>query len=151
MMQLEDGFMHPTINCEETHPEILKNIDDNCIVKEYEQKDIEIIAKPSFGFGDVNSCLYSQKILIMERQEIKEKLTGIIKPYVQNEAAFAKMTEDTNLLMDLEVNSAHLVDIILDMEESFDIEIDDDAAEEMMTVGEAINISEKLIRGKKEA
>lgn len=94
---------------------------------------------------------YSQKILIMERQEIKEKLTGIIKPYVQNEAAFAKMTEDTNLLMDLEVNSAHLVDIILDMEESFDIEIDDDAAEEMMTVGEAINISEKLISEKKEA
>ena len=87
----------------------------------------------------------------MNRDEIKEKLKEIIKPYVQNEEAFAKMTEDTNLLMDLEVNSAHLVDIILDMEEAFDIEIDDEAAERMMTVGQAINISEKLIREKEEA
>lgn len=81
----------------------------------------------------------------MKREEIKEKLKEIIKPYVQNEDAFQKLTEDTNLLMDLEVNSAHLVDIILDMEEAFDIEIDDESAERMMTVGEALSISEKLI------
>ena len=87
----------------------------------------------------------------MNRQEINSKLKEIIKPYVQNEEAFDKMTEETNLLMDLEVNSAHLVDIILDMEEAFDIEIDDEAAEKMMTVGEAINISEKLIQEKEEA
>ena len=84
----------------------------------------------------------------MKREEIEEKLKEIIKPYVQNELAFQKLTEETNLLMDLEVNSAHLVDIILDMEEAFDIEIDDDSAERMMTVGEALNISEKLIAEK---
>ncbi len=84
----------------------------------------------------------------MNREEIKTKLREIIKPYVQNEEAFQNMNESSNLLMDLEVNSAHLVDIILDMEEAFDIEIDDEAAEKMMTVGEAINISEKLINEK---
>lgn len=81
----------------------------------------------------------------MNREEINEKLKELIKPYVQNEEAFAKITAETNLLMDLEINSAHLVDIILDMEEAFDIEIDDESAEKMMTVGEALSISEKLI------
>lgn len=84
----------------------------------------------------------------MKRNEIKEKLQEIIKPYVQNEEAFANLTEESNMLMDLEVNSAHLVDIILDMEEAFDIEIDDESAEQMMTIGQAINISEKLINEK---
>ena len=87
----------------------------------------------------------------MNREEIKEKLKEEIKPYVQNETAFENMTEDTNLLMDLEINSAHLVDIILDMEEAFDIEIDDESAEKMMTIGEALNISEKLIQEKDDA
>lgn len=87
----------------------------------------------------------------MNREEINEKLKEIIKPYVQNEDAFKKISEETNLLMDLEINSAHLVDIILDMEEAFDIEIDDESAERMMTVGEALSISEKLITEKDNA
>ncbi len=87
----------------------------------------------------------------MNREEINEKLKEIIKPYVQNEEAFKKITEDTNLLMDLEINSAHLVDIILDMEEAFNIEIDDESAERMMTVGQALSISEKLITEKDNA
>ena len=84
----------------------------------------------------------------MNHDEIKEKLKEIIKPYVQNHQAFENLQEETNLLMDLEVNSAHLVDIILDMEEAFDIEIDDESAEKMVTVGEALSISEKLISEK---
>ncbi len=80
----------------------------------------------------------------MSRKEIEEKLKEIIRPYVQNEAAFENMTAQTDMLRDLQINSAHLVDIILDMEEEFDIEIDDDTAEKMLTVGEAIDITEKL-------
>ncbi|HAD98016.1 MAG TPA: acyl carrier protein [Cryomorphaceae bacterium] len=80
----------------------------------------------------------------MNRTEIEEKLKEIIRPYVQNEEAFQNMTADTDMLRDLQINSAHLVDIILDMEEEFDIEIDDTTAEKMLTVGEAIDITEKL-------
>ncbi len=61
LMQLEEGFLHPSINCDEVHPEILKNIDETCIVKEFQEKEINIIAKSSFGFGDVNSCLVLKK------------------------------------------------------------------------------------------
>lgn len=85
----------------------------------------------------------------MTRAEIDKKLKEIIRPYVQNKEAFQNLTEDTDLLQDLELNSAHLVDIILDMEEEFDIEIDDEAAEKMLTVGEAIDITERLLKEQK--
>lgn len=80
----------------------------------------------------------------MTRQEIEERLKALIKPYVQNEEAWEKLSAETDLLRDLEINSAHLVDIILDMEDEFDIEIDDDTAEKMLTVGEAIAVTEKM-------
>jgi acyl carrier protein len=76
----------------------------------------------------------------MEQSEIIGKLKAIVKPYVQNHDAFESMNEQTDLLKDLKINSAHLVDIILDTEEAFDIEIDDDSAERMLTVKDAVEI-----------
>jgi len=76
----------------------------------------------------------------MEQIEVIEKLKAIVKPYVQNQEAFETMDEQTDLLKDLKINSAHLVDIILDTEEAFDIEIDDESAERMLTVKDAVEI-----------
>tara|TARA_R110000850_G_scaffold140828_2_gene262392 strand:- start:207 stop:461 length:255 start_codon:yes stop_codon:yes gene_type:complete len=84
----------------------------------------------------------------MTREEIELKLKTIIKPYVQNEEAFNNLSPETDMLQDLQINSAHLVDVILDMEEEFDIEIDDETAEKMLTVGEAISTTEKLLASK---
>ncbi|MDR9374259.1 MAG: acyl carrier protein [Schleiferiaceae bacterium] len=84
----------------------------------------------------------------MTRNEIKDQLQDIIRPYVSNPEKLAEMTEQSDLLKDLEINSAHLVDIILDMEEGFDIEIDDKAAEQMLTVGQALDVTENLLAEK---
>ena len=84
----------------------------------------------------------------MNRQSIIEKLKEIITPYVQNQEALSEVNEDTDLMKDLKINSQHLVDIILDTEVAFDIEIDDDSAEKMLTVGAAVDIVEKLIFGR---
>lgn len=82
----------------------------------------------------------------MTTEEIQEKLKDIIKPYVQNHEAFKLINADTHILQDLQVNSANLVDIIIDAEEVFNIEIDDDEAEQMMTVKDAVGIIEKLVK-----
>jgi acyl carrier protein len=82
----------------------------------------------------------------MTRAEITEKLRNIIAPYVQNKEALDNVGEETDLMKDLKINSQHLVDIILDTEVAFDIEIDDDAAEKMLTVGAAVDIIEALIK-----
>lgn len=82
----------------------------------------------------------------MTRYEITEKLKTIIIPYVQNPEALDLVTEETDLMKDLKINSQHLVDIILDAEDAFDIEIDDDSAEKMLTVGAAVDIVENLLK-----
>jgi acyl carrier protein len=70
----------------------------------------------------------------MKKEEIISKLTIIVKPYVQNEEGFKKLNEDTDFINDLEINSANLVDIVLDVEDEFKIEIDNASMEKMLSV-----------------
>lgn len=74
------------------------------------------------------------------KDELIDTLKKIVKPYVQDEQAFAHVTENTDFLNDLKINSANLVDIALDVEEEFDIVIDNEAMERMLTVGASIDI-----------
>jgi len=76
----------------------------------------------------------------MNKTELIDSLKEIIKPYVQDEAAFQNLTEDTKFIDDLKINSANLVDIVLDVEDKFDIHIEDDAMENMLTVKGAMDI-----------
>ncbi|MFW5908394.1 MAG: phosphopantetheine-binding protein, partial [Desulfosalsimonas sp.] len=55
------------------------------------------------------------------------------------------VTMDTSILDDLKVNSARLVDIIIQFEDTFDIEIEDDDADNIRTIGDAVNyIADRL-------
>jgi acyl carrier protein len=56
-----------------------------------------------------------------------------VKPYASNEQAYENFTEDTDFITDLNINSANLVDIILD-EDAFQIHIDNESMEKMMNV-----------------
>lgn len=81
----------------------------------------------------------------MGEKEIFEKMVNILKPYTKNMELLEKATEDTHILDDLQVNSARLVDVIIACEDVFDIEIDDDEADEIRTIGDAVKvISNKL-------
>jgi acyl carrier protein len=84
----------------------------------------------------------------MKKEEIIKKLTIIVKPYVQNEEAFKNLTEETDFINDLHINSANLVDIILDVEDAFDIEIDNDSMEKMLSVKAAIEVIETKLSEK---
>ena len=76
----------------------------------------------------------------MTREALMEKLKGIVKPYVKSEEGFKNMTADSDFLNDLKINSANLVDVILDIETEFDIIIDNDLMEKMLNVQTAIEI-----------
>ena len=82
------------------------------------------------------------------KDELIATLKKIVKPYVQNEQAFETVTENTDFINDLNVNSANLVDIALDVEEEFDIVIDNEAMEQMLTVGSAVDIITKKLAEK---
>lgn len=80
----------------------------------------------------------------METKEIVYCLKKIVKPYVQNDLAYQDFNIKTDFIKDLEINSAHLVDIVLDVEDEFNIAIDNDSMEHMLTVKDAVGI----IKGK---
>ena len=61
VLQLYHGFIFPNINCEDLHPEIKAVVDENKIPQKVINQDIDIVAKASFGFGDVNGCLIFKK------------------------------------------------------------------------------------------
>ncbi|MFY0602362.1 MAG: acyl carrier protein [Flavobacteriaceae bacterium] len=78
----------------------------------------------------------------MTKEELITSLKKIVKPYIQDEAAFENLSEETDFINDLKINSANLVDVILDVEDEFDIEIDNDSMEKMLSVKAAMNIIE---------
>ena len=76
----------------------------------------------------------------MNRNEIIERLKVIVKPYVPEGKVLNNVTEETDFIKDLEINSINLVDVILDVESEFNIEIDNESMEKMTSVGPAIDI-----------
>jgi acyl carrier protein len=81
----------------------------------------------------------------MKKEDITIELKQIVEPYVQNQVAFENMTAETSFISDLEINSAHLVDIILDVEDKFDIRIENEEMEQMTTVGASIEIIQNKV------
>ena len=76
----------------------------------------------------------------MERSEIRDKIVEIIGTYAKDKDAVANVTDETNILEDLKVNSARLVDVILDFEDAFDIEVEDEDADKVNTIGDAVSL-----------
>ncbi len=54
-----------------------------------------------------------------------------------------KVTPETSFVNDLGADSLDTVELVMELEEEFDINIPDDAAEKIQTVGQAIEFIEK--------
>lgn len=76
----------------------------------------------------------------MSREQLFSEIKELVKPYVKNLDAFNSATEETTFLKDLQINSARLVDIILDMESKFDITVSDEEADTVRTLGSAVDL-----------
>lgn len=63
VLQLKEQFVFPNINCDDIHPEILYLISEEAIPRTMQKKKLEIAAKASFGFGDVNACVIFKRYM----------------------------------------------------------------------------------------
>ncbi len=63
VIQLNEQFVAPNINCDDLHPEIESVIATEKIPIEKINLDFNIIAKASFGFGDVNACVLFKRFI----------------------------------------------------------------------------------------
>lgn len=57
VLQFKEGQVFGNVNCADIHPEISKLINESRIPRETIGYSPKILAKASFGFGDVNACV----------------------------------------------------------------------------------------------
>ncbi len=82
----------------------------------------------------------------MTREELITSMRKIVKPYIQDQEAFNNLSEETDFINDLKINSANLVDVILDVEDEFNIEIDNDSMDKMLSVKAALDIIQTKLK-----
>lgn len=61
VLQLHHNFIFSNINCEDMNKEIISLISEQKIPQVLIEKELNIVAKASFGFGDVNACVIFKK------------------------------------------------------------------------------------------
>ena len=76
----------------------------------------------------------------MSQEQIILKIIEILARYVKDASLLDKVTSETHIIKDLKVNSARLVDIIVKCEDVFGTTIDDDEADRITTVGDAVRL-----------
>ena len=74
------------------------------------------------------------------KEQMISELKLIIKPYIQDEDAFKNLSEETDFINDLKINSANLVDVILDIEDKYDIILDNESMDKMLNVKAALEV-----------
>ena len=74
----------------------------------------------------------------MEQQALLYKVIEIVSPFAKNKEALKTVTPASSFLKDLQVSSSRLVDIILAFEDKFGIEISDEDAGKVDTIGAAV-------------
>jgi len=77
--------------------------------------------------------------------EVAKKVIGMVAERMDVDEA--QITNDTHFVNDLQADSLDMAELVIDMEEEFGIQITDEEAQKIQTVGEAIN----YIRGHKKA
>jgi len=82
----------------------------------------------------------------MTTEEIYARLLPIVKTYLPEDVSVDDIKLESDLTGDLNINSAHLVDIVLDVEDEFDMEFANEDMESLERLEDAI----RIIKSKKE-
>lgn len=79
----------------------------------------------------------------MDRNEVSDRLTGVLVSELGLDAD--KISDSAHFEEDLDVDSLGVVELLMALEDEFDVKIPDEEAESIVTVGQAIDlVHEKL-------
>jgi len=78
----------------------------------------------------------------MSNEERYTTLRNIIKIYLPEDVSLEDISEESHFTNELNINSANLVDIVLDVEDAFDIRLENEDMDQMQTVKDALQIIE---------
>lgn len=63
VIQLKEQFVAPNINCEDLHEDIKELISISKVPTQSLNYNVDVVAKASFGFGDVNACVLFKRFI----------------------------------------------------------------------------------------
>lgn len=81
----------------------------------------------------------------MDRSEIASRLSQVLVDELGLDAD--KINESANFEEDLEVDSLGVVELLMALEDEFDVKIPDEEAEDIHTVGQAIDLVHAKLNG----
>ncbi|MFS4415167.1 acyl carrier protein [Maribacter sp. 2307ULW6-5] len=81
----------------------------------------------------------------MQKEERYKALEAIIKVYLPEDVGVDQIGPDSHFLQELNINSAHLVDIVLDVEDAFNIRLENEDMDQMQTVRDALAIIDRKL------
>ncbi|GMN08919.1 hypothetical protein MTsPCn9_06250 [Croceitalea sp. MTPC9] len=84
----------------------------------------------------------------LTEEEKYQKLKSIVQTYLPDDVTVDAIQMESNFTTELNINSANLVDIVLDVEDTFDIMLENDDMDGMQTVKDALQIIDKKIAEK---
>jgi acyl carrier protein len=74
----------------------------------------------------------------MDRSEVSERLTGVLVSELGLDAS--KIRDEAHFEEDLDVDSLGVVELLMALEDEFDVKIPDEDAESIVTVGQAVDL-----------
>lgn len=81
----------------------------------------------------------------MDRNEVSERLNGVLVSELGLDAE--KIKDDAHFEEDLDVDSLGVVELLMALEDEFDVKIPDEEAESIMTVGQAVDLVHRKLNG----
>ena len=82
-----------------------------------------------------------------ENVELYQKLREIVAQYLPEDVSVNDIKVNSHFTQELNINSANLVDIVLDVEDAFDIMLENEDMDGMQTVEDALTIiAQKITR-----
>jgi len=84
----------------------------------------------------------------MTKEERYQNLKDIIKLYLPEDVNIKDIQPNSNFITELNINSANLVDIVLDVEDAFDIRLENEDMDQMQTVNNALAIIDQKLSEK---
>lgn len=86
--------------------------------------------------------------IAMNKEERYRKLRAIVQQYLPEDVDSKEITDQSHFVNELNINSANLVDIVLDVEDAFDIRLENEDMNQMQTVAAAVEVIEVKLKAK---
>ena len=72
--------------------------------------------------------------------DVKNKVLSIIEKYAFDKELVRNALDESRIIADLKINSARIVAVIMDIEDLYNIEIDDSSIEKMIRIKDTVDI-----------